>query len=319
MLGNTILKSSLLGMDTANEDTTMRLTRIICATAFLVLVCGVLHADTGGALVIVGGGKMPSDVRAEFFKLAGGKKGARIVVLPTASAAADDPKQLDSFLKSWRELGPVTVQLVHTRDSKVADDPSFVKPLIDATAVWISGGDQNRLISAYRGTLLEKELHKVLKRGGVIGGTSAGAAVMSELMIEGGTTEARTGPGFGFLQGILVDQHFVVRNRIGRIRSVLAKNKSYAGLGIDEGTAAIIRANTLTIKGDSTVTAIWSQSSEHPGKEQVFKPGDTLELTSLTATLKPKPALSVRPAFLREGRSCYVGADSEIKHGALRN
>ena len=273
----------------------MRINPFVSLMVFLVLTGGVTRAETEGTLVIVGGGKMPADVRAEFFKLAGGKDRARLVVLPGASTAADDPKQHDSFVQSWRKLGPVSVQLLHTRDRKVADDPDFVKPLLEATAVWMSGGDQNRLIAAYSGTLLEKDLHKLLKRGGVIGGTSAGAAVMSELMIEGGNAEARMGPGFGFLKGIVVDQHFVARNRIGRVRGVLAKNKDYAGLGIDEGTAAIIRGQTLTIMGDSTVTAIWSQSSSRPAKEQSLKAGEVLDLSSLRATVETMPAASVCP------------------------
>jgi cyanophycinase len=266
----------------------MRTKLFVRVTPILMLFVGVATAGPEGVLVIVGGGNIPADVREEFFKLAGGKDKARIVVLPTASATADDPKQDDAFLKPWRDLGPISAQLLHTRDRKVADDPAFVKPLVKATAVWISGGDQNRLIAAYRGTLLETELHKLLQRGGVIGGTSAGAAVMSDLMIEGGNPKARTGPGFGFLKGIVVDQHFAARNRIDRLRGVLAKNNDFGGLGIDEGTAAIIRGHSLTIKGSSTVTAIWSQSSSQPAKEKTFKAGAVLDLASLCPTPKPK-------------------------------
>jgi cyanophycinase len=269
-------------------DGIMRTELFVRLTAFLFLFVGVATAGPEGVLVIVGGGKIPADVREELFKLAGGKDRARIVVLPTASAAAHDPKQDDAFLKPWRDLGPISAQLLHTRDRKVADDPAFVKPLVKATAVCISGGDQNRLIAAYRGTLLETELHKLLQRGGVIGGTSAGAAVMSDLMIEGGNPKARTGPGFGFLKGIVVDQHFAARHRLDRLRGVLAKNKDFAGLGIDEGTAAIVRGQSLTVKGSSTVTAIWSQSSSQPAKEKTLKAGTVLDLASLRPTLKPK-------------------------------
>lgn len=236
-----------------------------------------------GALVIVGGGTLPADVRAEFFKLAGGKGKARLVVLPTATSAADDPAQHESFMRDWRELGPASIHLLHTRNRNLANDPTFVQPLRLATAVWISGGDQNRLMAAYGGTRVERELHRLLERGGVIGGTSAGAAVMSDLMIVGGREEARTGPGFGFLKGTVVDQHFTERGRLGRVRSVLAKNKQHAALGIDERTAAIIRGQTLTVMGEGTVTALGSYGSKSPGEERTLRAGDRLDLSTLRA------------------------------------
>ncbi|QEL17522.1 cyanophycinase [Limnoglobus roseus] len=241
----------------------------------------VRSADPAGALVIVGGGKFPTAVRAEFFKLAGGPGKARIVVIPTASETADDPKATEASLKGWRDLKPAAVQVVHTRERKAADDPAFTAPLRDATAVWFGGGDQNKIIAAYRGTLVEKELRKVLDRGGVIGGTSAGAAIMSGLMIQGGTAEARTGPGFGFVPGVVVDQHFVARDRIGRLRGVLGKNPTLVGLGVDEATAAVVRGDTVTVLGDGTVTAIAARSAAAAGEEKVYKAGEKIDLAAL--------------------------------------
>lgn len=258
-------------------------------TACLAFTSGVTRVAAEGTLVIVGGGTIPADVRAEFFALAGGQARARLVLLPGASLAADDPGQQAAFLQPWRELRPVSVQLLHTRDRHVADDPAFVHPLLDASAVWISGGDQNRLIADYRGTLLERELHRLYQRGGVIGGTSAGAAVMSDVMIAGGNPEARTGPGFGWLNGYVVDQHFVARQRIGRLRGVLAEYPAHAGLGVDEGTAAIIRGQTLTIRGASTVTVIWPRSSSQPAQERTFKTGEVLDLADLRASTNQPP------------------------------
>src|SRR5206468_722813 len=103
----------------------------------------------------------------------------------------------------------------------------------EATAVWMGGGDQSRLAAAYRGTAVERELKNVLRRGGVIGGSSAGAAVMSSIMITGGNPEAQVDTGFGLLPGFVIDQHFHNRNRLARLRGVLAKNPEYLGLGID--------------------------------------------------------------------------------------
>lgn len=253
--------------------------------AVCLLAAGATAAEPPGALVIAGGGKLPAAVRDEFFKLAGGKDKANIVVIPTASGTADDPKEQDSSLKTWRDLKPASVTLLHTRDRKQADDAAFVRPLATATAVWFGGGDQNKVIEAYRGTQVEKELRQVLDRGGVLGGTSAGAAVMSDPMIQGGTTEARTGPGFGFVTGVVVDQHFVARNRVGRLRGVLDKNADLGGLGIDEATAVVVRGSTITVLGDSTVTVLPAKSLANAA-ERVLKSGDAIDL----AAVRPAPA-----------------------------
>ncbi len=104
-------------------------------------------AGLPGPLVIVGGGKMTDDIRKAFFDLAGKEK-AKIVVVPTASTSADDAKELDSFLKQWQDLKPLSVEILHTRDAKKANDADFVKPLAEATGIWFSGGDQ---IAHHRG------------------------------------------------------------------------------------------------------------------------------------------------------------------------
>ena len=101
------------------------------------------------------------------------------------------------------------------------------------TGVWLSGGDQSKLVAAYQGTAVEKELQRLLARGGVIGGTSAGAAVMSQVMILGGRTPVAVGTGFGFLKGVVVDQHFLTRHRLDRLLGVLARYPQYPGLGME--------------------------------------------------------------------------------------
>jgi len=229
-----------------------------------------------GALVIVGGGKVPTAAREEFFKLAGGEK-ARIVVIPTASIDADKEAEGEGFLKQWKDLKPASVVLLHSRDKAKANSPEFVKPLKEATAVWFSGGDQTRITAAYHGTLAEKEFHEVLKRGGVIGGTSAGAAIMSDLMIEGGQP-AKTGSGFGFLKGIVIDQHFSERKRQPRLAKVLEDNPGYAGLGIDEATAVVVKGRQIRVIGEGTVTASWSKSSTKAAKTEVQKDGGEFDL-----------------------------------------
>ena len=220
-----------------------------------------------GTLLIVGGGKLPDAIRLHFVELAGGKK-ARIVVIPTASNKADQPALVQTYL-SFKSMDVQSVVLLHTRDRKMADDLTFIKPLTEATAVWLTGGDQSRLSLVYHGTAVEMELQKLLGRGGVIGGTSAGAAVMSSLMIVGGTVDAEVGTGFGLLTGVVIDQHFHNRNRLHRLLGVLAKHPECPGVGIDEETALVVKGRTATVEGNGNVWAcLWLRG---PHWRKVFR------------------------------------------------
>ncbi len=110
-----------------------------------------------GSLVIVGGGAIPDKVRDKFMSLAGGKA-ARLLIIPTASSAADQRREDEGYLKPWRPYAPAGLALLHTRSRKKADDAQFVKPIKDATAVWFGGGDQIELVAPYLGTAVEREL-----------------------------------------------------------------------------------------------------------------------------------------------------------------
>jgi cyanophycinase len=249
------------------------------------------HADRAGALVIVGGGGLPDPIRDRFLELAGGKK-ARLVIIPTASYKADHPHLLTSP-RYWRSQGVASVQLLHTRNRAEANRPEFCQPLAGATAVWLSGGDQANLEDAYAGTAVERELQKLLARGGVIGGTSAGAAVMGDLMIRGGYPRAEEGNGFGLLPGVVVDQHFSNRNRMPRLLGVLEKHPDYVGLGIDESTAAVVRGHTLTAVGTAHVQVCWPAAGKKPNV-RVLKSGEGVDLAPLwqaaVAHAEPAPA-----------------------------
>jgi cyanophycinase len=182
--------------------------------ALFLIVTPLLAADPPkGTLVIVGGGKLPAAARDEFIANAGGADKAKIVVIPTASTYADDEKEHAGYLEQWKTAKAVDVKLLHTRDEKTANSDEFVKPLTDATGIWFSGGDQSRLTKAYAGTKVLEFIRKRYADGAVVGGTSAGAAVMSKVMITGGTDEATTADGFGLLPEAVVDQHFSQRKR----------------------------------------------------------------------------------------------------------
>jgi cyanophycinase len=246
-----------------------------------------------GSLVIVGGGApLPDAIRDRFLELAGGPK-ARLVVIPTASDKADHPELLKTPAY-FKALNLASVETLHTHSREQANDPAFVKPLTQATGVWLTGGIQSRLIDTYHGTLVERELRNVLARGGVIAGTSAGAAVMSQVMILGGNPHAVIGTGFGFLPGVVVDQHFQNRHRLDRLLGVLAVHPECPGIGIDEQTAIVITGHTLGVLGNGEVRVCLPAAAGHPGRVQVLKAGDHADLTELCraalAQSQPPPA-----------------------------
>ena len=249
----------------------------------------------GGSLVIGGGGRLPGEVLDRFAELAGGSK-ARIVVIPTAhpEAYAQDPGR---YLKPWRDRGVASVRVLHAEDRPMADDPAFARVLADATGVWFSGGLQSRLAATYAGTAVERELRALLARGGAIGGTSAGAAAMTRVAILGGRAGGVfEGHGLDLLPGAVVDQHFLRRNRLGRLLGVLAAHPGLVGFGVDERTALVVRLRDLQLEvaGDSYVVACLPGPSGAPARVEFLKRGDRTNLEPLkvsTAAITHTPDL----------------------------
>ena len=205
-----------------------------------------------GTLFIVGGGTQPDELVKHFVDLAGGAGKARIAILPMATssaaeAGAEKEAQLDS-------LGADSFVL--NFDRAHADDDSLVRRIQTATGIWFPGGDQSLLNAALGGSAVLKAIHDRYNAGAVVGGTSAGAAVMSDSMITGNqfypgiaaavdsSSFTRIGrhtieivPGLGFVHNAIVDQHFIRRQRENRLISVVLERPSLLGVGIDEGTA----------------------------------------------------------------------------------
>jgi cyanophycinase len=204
----------------------------------------------GGTLVLAGGGRLPDSIRECFLQLAGGKQ-ARLVIIPSASARIDAAAR---SLVPWKTANVQSIRLLHTTRRADADDQHCFGLLQDATAVWISGGDQARLAAIYGGTSVERELRGVLRRGGVIGGTSAGASIVSGVMMAEGGKAAK---GFGLIAHTIIDQHFDKRHRLPRLRGLLHGHPDQVGIGIDERTAVVIRGTDLSVLGLGTVTVAW--------------------------------------------------------------
>jgi cyanophycinase len=265
--------------------------------------------EVAGALVIHGGGNLSDPVRNRFVELAGGAQ-ARLVIVPTASADADnaDPS---TILEPWKKQGVASAVVLHTRSRDEADAPAFVKPLMEATGVWLGDGDQTRLTAAYRDTAVERELHRLLGRGGVIGGTSAGAAVMTRVMIGAGNPDGQAAQGFGLLPGMIVDQHFLRGNRVDRLLAVLGKHPGLAGLGIDEQTAVVVKGRRLTVLGDSYAVACLPASSTRPVSLRVLHAGETADLIALSraaiARAQPPFPAEKPPVPRVEGGTLVIG------------
>lgn len=185
-----------------------------------------------GASLFIGGGNMTEELRQYFQELAG----PRLVIITTANPWADTDQMEVEF----------EGVILHTRSRVTANSAKFVEPLKTATGVWFEGGDQNWLTETYLDTLTEREVWAVLERGGTVGGSSAGAAVMSPIMLP------RLGRGLGFLPNTVVDQHFTERGRQQRLLSAIA-GTNLLGLGIDEGTALLIQGNEAKILGEGRV------------------------------------------------------------------
>jgi cyanophycinase len=210
-----------------------------------------------GSLVLAGGGNLGLDIYERFISLAGGAD-APIVVIPTAAPE-------ESFGPDWpgleelRAAGATRLIVLHTRDRRVADSETFVAALRTARAVWIPGGRQGRLVDAYLGTRTHRELRRLLSRGGVIGGSSAGASMMASYLVRGAveTNEILMAPGyeegFGFLQNAAVDQHIIARNRVDDMLLILQQHPHLLGIGLDEGTALVVQGDRAEVIGRSSV------------------------------------------------------------------
>ncbi len=226
-----------------------------------------------GTLFLHGGGAVDSSMRAKFVELAGGKD-AKIVVIPTADLS--DPLNYKK-LEVWREHQPGSLTFLHAETREQIAEANFESMLADATGVWISGGKQSVLIERYAGTIVEDGMMKLLARGGVVGGTSAGAAVATKVMLV--FDELRI--GFDFLPGAIIDQHFSQRKREDRLKRAVDAHPDRVGFGIDEGTALIVRKRRLEVMGANSVTIYIAASKDRPARLEVLKPGTPADLVAL--------------------------------------
>jgi cyanophycinase len=241
-----------------------------------------------GALVIVGGNMQDAAIVRRFIDLAGGPD-APIVVIPTAGED-DEYDQYWSGLRQFRENGARQLTVIHTRDRKEAETEAFVRPITRARGVFFPGGRQWRLADAYLHTRTHREVQAVLDRGGVVGGSSAGATILGSFLVRGDTNgnELMVGDhleGMALLKNSAIDQHLLRRNRQFDLVDVIKARPNLLGIGIDEDTAIVVERDRFEVIGRSYVVMYDSEKMIPPsGPFYFLAPGDRFDLVKRTAT-----------------------------------
>ena len=188
--------------------------------------------------------------------------------------------------------------MLHTTDRQVADSEAFVTPLTSARGVWFGGGRQWRLADAYLNTRTQREIEAVLERGGVVGGSSAGATIIGSFMVRGDTkgNEIMMGDhqvAFGLLKGVAIDQHLLRRNREFDLIDVIEAHPDLLGIGIDENTAIVVQGNRFEVMGQGYVAIYDHQKMlDSGGRFYFLAPGDRYDLEKREAT---RPTTSQQP------------------------
>ncbi|MEG4279091.1 cyanophycinase [Microcoleus sp. MON1_C1] len=234
--------------------------------------------ETQGKLLIIGGAEDKEGdckILREFLRCAGGTK-ARIVVMTAATSLPGEVG--DNYIRVFERLGAEDVRVIDTQRPEDASDPEHLEAIEQATGIFFTGGDQARIISCLKDTKLDAAMHKRYSEGIIIGGTSAGAAMMPDMMIIEGDSETNPrvdavamGPGMGFLPNVVIDQHFAQRGRLGRLVTALLLQPAVLGFGIDENTAILVHGDELEVIGESAVTVIDESEKLHDNIEGRLK------------------------------------------------
>jgi cyanophycinase len=232
-----------------------------------------------GTLVIVGGGGTTHAIVSRTLELAGGKD-AVVAVLPQSSALPDAG---DSSVKLWLDAGAKSARKVGF------EEPDAKQALETATLIWIPGGDQNRFMEAIEGTGLDGVIRAQYRKGTIVGGTSAGAAILAEFMMTGdadlkslaaGTTIMKK--GLALWPGALIDQHFLARQRNNRLLSAVMERPALIGVGIDESTAVVFRGDRFEVLGKSGVVVFDARDANvQPATPGTVTAGTNVKLSIL--------------------------------------
>lgn len=254
-----------------------------------------------GSLVIVGGGGMPAGLMEEMVGLAGGPK-ARMVYVPCSES--DEVSSSQRIVEIWEKMGVESATFIHTKDREKANsDEAFLAPLRNATGIWFGGGRQWNLADSYFGTEAHRLMKQVLDRGGVIGGSSAGASIQARYMCRANPVANFDimAPGYerglGFISGVAIDQHFSQRRRQRDMTSLVNRYPQLLGIGIDEATAIVVTQSNARVVGKGKVHFYDRKRPVVPGEDDfiALEEGSVFDLASrsiVEETNSSKPSTS---------------------------
>ena len=283
---------------------------------------------TKGTVVVVGGGSMGPEIYKAFIDAAGGPD-ALIIDIPNAGGSDSVPPNAG---RAWREAGAKNLVVLFTKDRRVADSDSFTAVIRKAGGVWFDGGRQFHLVQDYGGTKTEREIMALLERGGVVGGSSAGASILGDFMVRGAPSNDNMimdYPGyeraFGYLRNVAIDQHVVARSRLPDLAdSIIPRYPTILGISEDEGTAWVVRGDTGTIVGRNKAFVYNGADANDPGSPFLtLHPGDRYDLharrvISRASDRSPVKAATIASMFARYedpaagGATVLVAREGEV-------
>ena len=215
-------------------------------------------AGRPGPLIIIGGGEDREGERLILREFAEAIDGGRAVLATIATEHPDD--YVETYRAAFADLPIGELAVLHLDERAEARDPETLAVLDGAAGVFFTGGDQLRISSQVGGTPLEERIREVWLGGGVLAGTSAGASVMSDVMLVAGSArtsyrigDLRIAAGLGVLRDAVIDQHFAERGRFARLLGAVAHSPRVLGIGIDEDTAIVVRGDEFTVIGSGAV------------------------------------------------------------------
>jgi cyanophycinase len=267
-------------------------------------------SQSNGKLLVIGGAEdKEGDCRIlkEFVRLARGEK-ARIVIM---TVATDHPEEVGAeYRKLFKRLDAGDVKVVDISKREDTESEKALKAIEEATALFFTGGDQLHITALIGATAMDKLIKRRHDKGLLLGGTSAGAAMMSNSMMLGGESECNPrsgsveiGPGMDFIMGALIDTHFSQRGRHGRLITAIAHYPQELGLGVDEDTAMVVTGNEFEVIGSGAVTVIDAGGITHTNLHELEK-GESLELHDICVHVLPEGAhysLTERKPLVLEG------------------
>lgn len=263
--------------------------------AFLFCLCAFSTVFAQERLMLVGGGKRPPEAIKRFVEWAGNEK-ARILIIPWATSVPQE--SFDSIKKDFSAYQSAAFENAPIAPLDAEERARFLTQLKNASGIFFTGGDQNRIMDVLQDAELYNALREKYKAGAVFGGTSAGTAVMSDPMLTGEAnlkiidgTKVGVRKGLGLLPNAIVDQHFILRQRENRLFGIILQNPSMLGIGIDENTALLVEDNRRAeVVGQTQVMFVDGKTKKATFQIHLLKAGEQFDLVKRKSVFKAKKA-----------------------------